>query len=333
MTSTTKRRWTALMIACAILPAGLARAQTAAASAEALFAEGRRLMNEGKAEAACPKFAASNSLDPSSGALLNLGSCYEKLGRAASAWAAFQEAASRAQSAGRADHLRIAQKRAAALEPTLPHVTLNVPEPTEGMEIRRDGVLVTKAEWGLPMPIDPGSHKYVVTAPQHVTWTGKLEVAVDAADETAPNVTMTIPALELLPPAPETTSPAKAQPTIVTSAPYWTAHRYAAVASAAVGVIGLGVGTAFAFIANSAYDRSLSGCPRDKNLCTPEAVRERDDARTQGNIATAGFIVGGAGLAAGFLLWVTAPNGGSSEKRASMELVPSLGGMTMRGRW
>src|SRR3954467_9213570 len=82
------------------------------ATAEALFEEGRKLMAEGKAADACPKFADSEQLDASSSTLLNLASCYEKLGRTASAWATYREAASLASANGRAEHLTIAQKRA-----------------------------------------------------------------------------------------------------------------------------------------------------------------------------------------------------------------------------
>ena len=56
-------------------------------AAEALFEEGRRLVAAGSFVDACPKFADSQRLDPSPGTLLNLASCYEKLGRSATAWA------------------------------------------------------------------------------------------------------------------------------------------------------------------------------------------------------------------------------------------------------
>ncbi len=59
---------------------GLARAQSAGtnnrAAAEALFSEGRSLSAKGRYAEACPKFEASQQLDPGLGTMLNLAECY-----------------------------------------------------------------------------------------------------------------------------------------------------------------------------------------------------------------------------------------------------------------
>jgi hypothetical protein len=329
------KRWTAamLVLACGAGSSGVAYAQSGKASAEALFAEGRRLMAEGKVEAACPKFADSNKLDPSSGTLLNLGSCYEKLGRTASAWASFREAASRALSGGRADHARIAETHAAALQPTLARVTVNVETPAPGIDIRRDGVQVTEAEWGLAVPVDPGVHTYVAQAPGYAKWTTKVEVTVDAAVEAPPIVTVTIPALTALPPPPPAEPAGPRAPDTFVETGGWPARRTLAVVVAGAGVVGLGIGTVFGLTANSSYNSSLDGCPNNKNRCTPAGVHERDVARTQGDVATVAFILGGAAVATGAVLWLTAPSSESGSRRASVGLSPTPGGMTMRGQW
>jgi hypothetical protein len=318
-----------------------AHAQSAAASAEALFAEGRRLMSENNFAAACPNFAASQKLDPSSGTLLNLASCYEKLGRTASAWATYQEAASLATSQGRAEHVRVAQKRAQALEPQLARVIVSVEAPVEGLEIQRDNVPVTQAEWGLAVPIDPGAHTYTAKAAHYETWTGQLnvEVPVHQGGTTTPvNVSIKIPALTKMveapatpPPAPEgDRAPAPAAPAESHSL---TTSQIGAIISGGVGLVGIAIGTGFALAAKSSYDDSLANCPKDKNLCSATGVSQRDDARSQGNIATAGFVVGGLGVAAAaaFLLLPVIQTKTASGPR--VDLAASARGAVLRGRW
>ena len=70
------------------------------AAAEALFNEGRSLVAGGHYSDACPKFEASQQLDPGLGTLLNLAECYEKLGKTASAWAEYREAIPLARASG-----------------------------------------------------------------------------------------------------------------------------------------------------------------------------------------------------------------------------------------
>lgn len=303
---------------------GAAHAQSSSkASAEALFEEGRRLMAEGQTADACPKFADSNKLDPSSGTLLNLGACYEKLGRMASAWAAYQEAASLAQSSGRQDHLKVAQKRAAALDPTLSHIVVNVTEPAPGIEVRRDGVAVARAEWGLAVPVDAGTHVYEATAPGYKAWKSSIDVAGEGG-----KATLVVPALEKLPPG-AAEGPPGGGPLPSSS---WRPLRTVALVSGGVGVAGLVVGTIFGLKASSTYDASLLGCPRDKNLCTPAGVSQRNDAITQGNVATVGFVVGAVAVAAGVVLWIVAPPS-KEAKSARMWIAPTLDGAMMRAEW
>jgi hypothetical protein len=307
-----------------------AHAQSAKASAEALFAEGLKLMDSGKVEAACPKFADSQTLDPSSGTLLNLASCYEKLGRTASAWATYQEAASLASSGGRNDHVLVAQKRAKSLLPTLSLVIVSVPEPVLGLVIRRDEVTVTRAEWDLAVPVDPGPHTYRAEAPNHRPVTLPVVVAKNDGGGVAPaRATVTIPALVRLPrPA---TVPLVEAP--VQAPASHRPQRTAALIAGGVGLVGLGLTAAFAVSAKARFDASLARCPRDENLCTAAGVEERDGARFHGNIATATFVVGALGLALGAVLWVTAPSPAPGRKLGSLEFSPSLGGGMVRVRW
>src|SRR5262245_65102433 len=116
--------WALVLCAATALPAESKAADKT--TAEALFAEGRRLMAAGKYARACPKLEASQKLDPGVGTLLNLADCYEKNGQTASAWAQFVEAASEARRLGDARREQAANARADALEPRLGRLTIAV---------------------------------------------------------------------------------------------------------------------------------------------------------------------------------------------------------------
>jgi serine/threonine-protein kinase len=107
-----------------------ARAQTSgadrAAAAEALFDEGRKLMQDGSYAQACVKFAESQRLDAGVGTWIYLADCYEKAGRLASSWVTFREAAAAARAAGQAEREKLARDRASQLEPKLTKLVLGV---------------------------------------------------------------------------------------------------------------------------------------------------------------------------------------------------------------
>ena len=111
----TASRTIALLVAigavATLLPPSTASADPA--TAEALFREGRRLLDEGKTDEACPKLAESQRLDPSAGTMLNLATCYEKNGQLASAWVTFKGAATAAQNANEVDRAKLARAKAA----------------------------------------------------------------------------------------------------------------------------------------------------------------------------------------------------------------------------
>jgi hypothetical protein len=351
-----------------------ARAQPATAPdpAQKLFDEGLELMRWGKIKEACPKLAESQKLGPSSGTLLNLAECYRKDHRYALAWILCKQAASLAMSSG--DHpgnVKLAHDHADALVPNLSWVTLSVPHPVDGLEIKFDDVVLAREDWG-HAPVDPGDHAYEAKAPGYKAVTVRI---------TVPGPTITIPDLEKEPgpvtpgpvtpgpvtPGPVTPGPVTPGPVTVTPAPVvpvtpgpvapgpvtpapvepapvapgpvepsnaWRPLRTGALIAGGAGVVGFVVGGVFAGLAKSAYNDSLSQCPRDPNRCTSEGVKMRDDARGKGNAATAGLVIGGLGAAAGVVLWFVAPPAApSGDKHASLGISPGPGGVTVSGRW
>lgn len=331
-----------------MLSAGSASAQSAAAStdkvaAEALFEDGRRLVAAGKLAEACPKFADSERLDPSPATLLNLASCYEKVGRTATAWATYREAASAANAAGRAEYVTTAQRHAEALAPRLARLTVQVQHPVAGLQVSQDGAHIDVHALGVPIPIDPGSHTIEANAPGYKAWASTVNVAQDGAQ-----ASITIPDLEPLP-TPEAPTPPVAAPVPVPSpvvspspAPVTPApeaahagsgQRVTGVILGAVGVVGLGLAGVFSVVAKNDYNGSLTNCQAgNASLCNTTGVSQRSTARTYGDVASVAVAVGAAALAGGLVIWITAP---SAERPpppiARLGIVPTPGGALLEG--
>ncbi len=302
-------------------PLEAAAQQRDPAAAQALFDQARALTQKGQYADACPKLLESNRLDPGIGTQFHLADCYEKNGQIATAWATFLDVASLARSTNQLDREKAATKRANLLEARLPRLTVNVPEASQaaGLVIRRGQVQVGNAQWGVPVPVDPGEHEILVSAPgrKSSSQTLKLEVGKTASFD--------VPALDVeratesaLPPA--TVPQSAARPSVAPApapepAPMAKSGVNAwPVVLAAAGVVGLGVGTVFGLKAQSSNKDSKKSCDAaNPNLCDSAGV-ERNDARSQGNVATVSFIAGGALLAAATIVWRVEV--GSSKKAA-----------------
>jgi hypothetical protein len=311
-------------------------------AAEALFEEGRRLVAAGNVAEACPKFADSQRLDPSPGTLLNLASCYEKAGRTATAWAAYREAASAANAAGRTEYVATAQRHAEALAPKLARLTVQVDRPLGTLQVSRDGVRIDQGAWGVPIPIDTGSHTIEASAPGYKSWASTVNVAQDGAQ-----ASITVPVLEILspsdigtavapPPAPAPT-PVTPPPPAPLTIPVEAAHvgsgqRVTGVALGVAGLVGLGLGGVFSVVAKNDYSGSLNHCmASNPGLCDSTGVSQRSTARGFGDAASVAVVVGAAAVAGGLVLWLTAPRTENPQAAARIGLVPTVGGALVEG--
>jgi hypothetical protein len=324
----TKRLLTTLAVVSGLLIAASPRDALAQsrdpAAAQALFDQARQLVKQGRYADACPKLEESNRLDPGIGTQFHLADCYELSGRIASAWATFLDVASQARAANQAEREGAAQKRATKLEARLPRLTLNVPDgsKTPGLEVRRNGLLIGAAQWGTPMPVDPGEVEIVATAPGRRPLTQSLRLeegktasfdlpALLAASDSGPDQTLT--PHDAAEPAPD--SPAENANAPAAAATESGGSMPLVITLAAVGVVGLGVGATFAMMANSTNDDSAQYCePEDPNACSQRGVDMRDDARGKGNVATIGFVAGGAALAGAGVVWLL--DGGTKPKES-----------------
>jgi serine/threonine-protein kinase len=323
----------ALALAVLLAPAK-ARAQSAEdkAAAEAAFEEGKRLMVAHAYAEACPKFAESLRRDPGIGTMLGLADCFEKNGQTASAWAEFREAAGAA--ARKSDRREsLARDNAARLGPLLSRVVVRLAPDAElpGLVVRRDGNDIGLAALGAEVPVDPGVHAIAASAPGYKEWQITLEVVAKPGTQT-----VTIPKLEPAPPAPEASAPATAPSSAPAGAPAsgddGHTQRIVAIAVGGAGVVGVVLGSIFGLEAKSKLDDSNANGLCQGNACLQQGLNLRQDAKSASTVSTVAFVLGGAAIAGGAVLWFTAPTAGS---RASVGLAPapSLGGAALVGHF
>jgi hypothetical protein len=298
----------AILGSAVYIPASPTIAHAQSAEAEVLFRDGRTLIRRGKLAQGCDKLDASARLESSVGTLLNLGDCREKLGKLASAWAAFRKAEAMAKRSG-GDEKRQGEagKRADKLEPRLSNLVIEVPTPVDGLIVHRDNEVIDAAVWSTALPIDPGSYTIIAEAPGYVTWRLVVPIGSDAKQKT-----VTVPALERAAPPPPVAGDqpvALPQQRMVMRSPgTWSGTRKLSAVLAVLGAGSLGTGVYFGLHSKDLRDRADQRCPL--SVCADaEALRWNADAKTAAMRANVLYIAGGATVATAMVLWfVGAPD-------------------------
>lgn len=271
--------------------------------ARVLFDDARALMQRGDYGQACPKLEAASKLYAGSGVLLNLGDCYEHVGRTASAFVAFGDAAVAASRLELRDDEAEARRRQAALEPKLSRLVVRVAKEVPGLVVEDDGRPIDHPAWGIALPVDPGTHHISAEAPGRTRWSTSVDVGTTNA-----TVTIEVPELKVEQQANADAAMTPTTPAVAPSSPevkaasgsYWTVRRSFGAASTAVGAVAMGVGAVLALEAKSTYDTATG---------ETGTVRHDDSASAVNRANVATVVVGtGAVLAVvGVVLWLTGP--------------------------
>jgi len=321
---------------------------TDVAIATQLFDDAQKLILAGKAADACPKYRESQRRDPQLGTLLHLADCYEEIGKIASAWAAFKEAAeiaARRNASGLNEpREKSARAHAAALEKRLARLTINVLNAgTPGLEIRQGGELVDRALWGSPVPVDPGVYTVTAHAPGKKQWTQMLEVPAEGGA-----LEVTVPLLEndsksttmVASPASSSGRMMDAAESPATPTGSGNAQRTTGLLLGGVGVATLGVGAVFGLMSNAKASDSEAICPSGVD-CTPNEVQEvrglEAEARTHATRFYVASSIGAALLIGGVVLTLTAPSTTTSKTPSALRIETWGGtaavGANLSGRW
>lgn len=300
----------------AVLGGAGARAWADAPSAaDALFAEGRSLIGAGQVAEACAKFEASLALDAALGTRLNLGLCWEQLGRVLDAIGALEQVVADATTAPLAPFRNLASEHLSALYARRSTLTVTLSGDAVGVDLllQRPGVAEQALQPGARVVLDPSRD-----AADVVTIVARRDDAeTRAAPVTlAPGATVTV---ELAAPTAPVEAP-RPPPAGATGAPSrrgWYVAGGGVVALVASGVIGL--------VAKHRYDAAIADrCAGDRQACDRDGV-----ARTDAAIALARWgatplaVVGLAAVAVGTVLVVRDRRHAPTE--AHIALTPALG--------
>lgn len=289
------RAFACLSILTVALVGAPARAQSSdPAAAEALFNAGRAAFDRGDYAIACAKFEESQRLDPGAGTLINLAACREKLGRLSGAWDAWRQAQ---QALGPNDD-RSAQvaARVAALEKRLPSLEIRLSaNAPDGSRIERDGLALGSASYGVSLPVDPGRHVVIVSAPEFAPRRYEISLA-----ETERRM------IEVEPGAPENHAPGEAQLSgdqrrgSATPAATST-KRTLGFMIGGVGVAGIVVGSVTGLFALRAKSDMLDNCDAVSGGfdCNQDGAHAASSGKTFATISTIGFAAGVVGLGVG----------------------------------
>jgi hypothetical protein len=309
------------------LPAAADGTGTDPAAAAALFQEGREAARRGDYAAACPKLADSYRLDPAPGTLLNLADCNEHLGKLASAWQLFQQAAEHLTPTD--NRMPVAKQRIAALELRLPRLSVSLaPSAPPGAKVTRDAVELGSGSLNTALPVDPGEHVVIVSAPDRED--RRYTVKVDQGKTERIVVEAGLPVVKL-PEQKEKEPPKVALPVRRTGLGM---VRTVGLVVGSAGLVGLGfaIGTGLALPGKQSIVDDHCGAD---DLCDKVGYEAAQSGKTLAAVNTAMWFVGGIVTGVGAALIIVGGPGRDADAKPGVALhigplpggaVASLGG-------
>jgi hypothetical protein len=307
----------ALLVTTLAAPGVMAQPQVDAArrtAARALAEEGDQFWDLGNYREALDRFVRAGSLVEAPTLTFRQAECLEKMGRWVEAADRFATVARMTVAPDDPDAFREAiaeaQRRMEVLQAKLPKLQITVSGSyARSAQLLMDGREVPSELWGVPFPVDPGTHKLDlvrpdVSATKTVTLAQNETQRVDLAFDLHRAPDTGTAALE---PAPAATPPnlAKPSPSEPTDRPGST-QRLLGWTSVAVGGVGLTVGTIAGIVVLTRKGEYSDTCASD--TCPASMGGLVDDYNRTRNISTVGFAVGLVGVGVGTYLLLTAPD-------------------------
>ena len=172
------------------------------------------------------------------------------------------------------------------------------------VKVSMDGAPLATTLDGRPLSVDPGEHLFVFEEAGQAPVEKKL-VLREGDHDRREGVVLGPP-----PPPIPPTPPASSRPT------WWTTQRILALVSGGVGLVGVGLGTSWGLYAISSQNQEKKNCSAASCNNGPQANVDYSSAKNNATASDVSFAAGAAFLAAGAVLWFTAP---------SVQIAPAVG--------
>ena len=269
---------------------------------------GWALKQAGRCPEAIPHFLASYRAGPKPKALLNLADCEAQVGELVSARGHAAEGRDLARQENDAELAGVASEQLAAVDKRMPRLNVRLaPGAPTGSVAVRDGAVLSGAQLGAPVPLNPGLHHVVVTAPGRAQREFNVTLAEGAGAEVEvqPGPLLAVNASsgerEQGHGPNENAGPSTRE--ILT---------YGAFGLGAAAVV---VGVATGIAAGSKHGALEKECTG--NNCPASAQSDLDAFHSLRTWSTIGYVIGVAALAGGAALWFTAPTTASEKSPAA----------------
>ncbi len=292
-------------------------------SSATFFANGQRLMKEKKFDEACPEFEKALALNPGAGTKFNLADCYEKTKRPASALTLFREVESVTRQVAQRERSAAAKERADALETRVPTIIVRAAWASSMPQVALtlDGKALPFTSLEQPIKVDLGKHVAIARlganetkAEGDISKEGQsLTLALEApSGKAGGNVAQG-----------GTTSNALAGESPSTTKSSGSTQRTVGYVVGGAGIVATAIGAVVMLSGKGNYDDESGKCPDGK--CVDTTQRDKVNGyRSDVNLGGAVMTIGVVAIAAGVVLWLTAPKGSETSARFS----PSKNGLS-----
>lgn len=322
-----------LIAACATLTvAGSVRAQvvddSTRSAARDLASQGKASYARGDYEQARDLFHRAYTLVPAPTISVNEARALVKLHRLVEGAEAYMRSVRTSLDSGSPEQFRKAVRESETelltLRPRIPKLTIVAVGPGSGdpdLTVTFDGAPLNPAVLGVETPVDPGVHHVSAKAPggEEVTQTFTLEEKQKKRLELVVPAGSAPLAASDLPPAatPPSTAPVAVAdtPRAATPTPGTSTQRVLGFVALGVGAAGLTTGIVTGLMAASKYSQAESGCPNRACVDGTDGNDALHGFRSLRTVSTAGYVVGGLGLAGGVTLILTSPAKSTGQSR------------------